>query len=218
MDFLEKDYDTLKILHTKNIQKLQNIQKKIERMRRDISRLQYVANELLDTNTRNSFKIRLYKKRFDCSNKDDVRLRTFREKVDYTVRCIDWLRKYKTQHTINMVFSRMSTDVIIGTCHKLYHDHLLNNFTFTLERECSRNGCMSWTYGHTRCYCGKTMISYNKKNINYGYKEDVHIDDEHPLYRISFCNTYININLLTNQSNHCLSKRYPMYICPVFFR
>jgi len=184
MQTLEKDYNDLKRLHKFNVQKLHNVQKKIGRIRKDTKRLQDVADELLDTNMRNGFKLKLYKKRIGRVDKDDFSPRSFREKVDYAVKCIDWLRKNNIRHKKS--FSRTSTDDIIRTCHKLYHDHLLNAFTFTLGKECSQNGCMSWTYGHIYCHCGKTQIFYDKKDINYNYQKDVHIEDKHPLYKISF--------------------------------
>lgn len=81
----------------------------------------------------------------------------------------------------------MSMDSIIARCHREYHNGLLGGFTFALSKECSPNGCMSWTYEHSTCHCGKTQIIYDKKNINYEYKGDVHIDDKYPMYRISFC-------------------------------
>lgn len=173
---MEKDYNDLQTVHKNNVRKLHNIQKTIRRLRKDIVRLQIVADNLLDTNMRNGFKLNMQGK------EDTSTSRTFRAKIDYAIRCIDWLKNNRPN---NHSFLQMSMDNAIHTCHREHHSDLLNGFTFTLSKECTPNGCMSWTHGQTHCCCGKTRVCYDKKNINYGYEGDIHIDDTHPLYRVS---------------------------------
>jgi hypothetical protein len=183
---LEKDYNDLQTVHKNNVCKLHNVQKTIERLRKDAARLQIVTDNLLNTNMRNGFKLKLYRKKMDDVNPQDQKAstpRTFRTKVDYAVRCIDWLKNNRPK---NSSFSQLPMDNVINTCHIEHHDDLLNGFTFALPTECTSNGCMSWTHGQTHCHCGKTRVCYDKKNINYGYEGDIHIDDTHPLYRVSF--------------------------------
>lgn len=184
---LEKEYSDIQTVHKNNVHKLYNVQKTIRRLRKDTTRLQIVADNLLNTNMRNGFKLKLYRQKMDSVNpqdKEDTSTPlTFRTKVDYTVRCIDWLKNNRPK---NCSFSQMPTDDVIKTCHREHHNDLLNGFTFSLSKECMPNGCMSWTYGQTHCRCGKTRVCYDKKNINYGYGGDIHIDDTYPLYCVSF--------------------------------
>jgi hypothetical protein len=184
---LEEDYKDLQTVHKNNVRKLHNVHNMIGRLRKDISRLQIVSDNLLNTNMRNGFKLKLYRKKMDdvnIQNKEDISSALkFREKVDYTVRCIDWLKNNRPK---NRSFAQMSIDSVIQTCHIEYHNDLLDGFTFTLSKECTPNGCMSWTHGQTHCSCGKILVCYDKKNINYEYEGEIHIDDTHPLYCISF--------------------------------
>lgn len=183
---LEKEYNDLQTVHSNSVRKLHNIQKKIRRLQKDTARLTKVADKIIDTNMRNGFKIKMYRKKmngFNTQTNDDTTPIKFRSKLDYAVRCIDWLKKNRLKNT---PFSKMSIDSIICSCHREIHNDLLKGFTFTLSKECTPDGCMSWTYGQTHCFCGKTRVYYDKKNINYGYGSGIHIDDTHPLYCVSF--------------------------------
>ena len=124
METLKKEYLCLKIVHTNNVQKLHNVQKKIGRLKKDSTRLQVVANELIGENMINGVKLKIYKKRITC--KEEFSPTIFRTKVDYTMKCINWLRN--KQCKINL--STMCTDDIIILCHTKYHNSLLKNFSF----------------------------------------------------------------------------------------
>lgn len=186
MPSLKSDYEALKYTHKNNVKKLINIQKKITRIKKDTFRLQNIANDLLGKNMVDGFKIRKYKKQMDRdSHLRDKDTLAFRKKIDYTVRCINWLNKV-TIDKLKPSFVNMTSDSIIIMCHKRYHKHLLHGFEFVLSRECTQNGCMSWVYGSTHCACKKTQVTYDDKNIDYGYNGCIHLDGNTPVYRISF--------------------------------
>lgn len=164
-----QEYKDLVSLRKTNVRKLNNVQKKINRLKRDINRLREVEYNLIDINTKNKIRINQYTRKIHNTNIC----------FDYIIRCIDWLNK---NHLDDLKISDINK--IIELCHRKYHDKLLKGFRFTLDRECSVNGCMSWTYGNTHCSCKKTQISYDKTSIN--YITDIHLDDKHPLYKICF--------------------------------
>lgn len=182
VNLTHREYSELCSLHNRNVKKYNSMKKRIGQMIRKTKELQEVLNELANTNLRNSMIIKLYEYQESGKHADIVGpYKSRRNKVDYTVSCITWCK----ENDKHLKFMSMSDDEIIETCHKLFHSKLLKGYTFTLDRECTHNGCMEWTYGSRVCKCGKTKIAYDH-NIDYGYNKDISIFDAVPLYRILF--------------------------------
>lgn len=167
------EYDVLCNTHKNNVQRLDNIKKKYNKIKKKCDSLKHVMESILNINIRNGLLIKIH-------NGKDITLHN-RNKIDYTIKCIQWCKSEK----ITLSFISMTNDEIINKCHRLLHSKLLHSFTFVLKKECTKNGCMSWTYGDKSCCCGRKTISYDEENIDYRFNGDISIDDIHPVYKFT---------------------------------
>lgn len=164
--YIIEDYDKFIKTHTLNAQKHKIIGKKIYRLQKQVDRLKSTLDNLSDINMRNMLILSLHEKQVK-----DVSY------TDYAIKCIYWC-KVNDFHTD---FTDMKTSNIIEFCHRNYNTVLLKGFTFVLHKECSLNGCMSWTYGSPTCSCGKTIITYDD---GIDYINDICLDDKTPIYSL----------------------------------
>ena len=145
--------------HDQDLQKYLNIRKKIKQLNSRVCKLQAVADQL-------SIKL------FTCPVETIYK--------PYVVRCINWLKK--NTHMIDYNFQTWKSNRIVVMCHEQFYQDLLKGFVFTLDTQCSINGCMTWVYGQPTCACGARQYKYG--DIDYNYNKDVSLDNKYPLYRV----------------------------------